>query len=246
MKRTVVITQPTYLPWLGYFEQMRRADVFIFLDSVQFERRSWQCRNRIKDERGEPAWLTVPLKHQPRETTIHDILISTDQASWAESHLGGIKTRLGRAPFFAEMWETIQPVLQAPPSHLAELNIALIKAIAGRLGLAPEFRRSSELPVEGRQAELIVNLLKHVGATDYYSAAGSAVYLEAARGLFAEAGIDYTYQTWVHPQYSQGGGTFLSHLAVIDAISWVGFRGAASLLGNHPANQPQALLEHVG
>jgi len=230
MKLTAVITQPTFLPWLGYFEQMRRADVFVFLDSVQFERRSWQCRNRILDARGEPEWLTVPLRHQPRETLIRDILISTDRAGWADEHLRQLRTRLGRAPHFAAVEAVVAPILSAPPAHLADLNIALIQALAARLGLAPRFLRSSQLPVDGAKADLIVNLLRHLGATDYYSAAGSAAYLDEARDQFAAARISYAYQTWEHPHYAQGGEKFVSHLSAVDALSWAGFDAVAGLL----------------
>ena len=223
MKRTAVITQPTYLPWLGYFEQMCRADVFVFLDSVQFERRSWQCRNRLLDDRGEPEWLTVPLQHQPRDTAIRDILITTDRSDWAQDHLRLLQARLGSAPHFAAVRAVVGPVLLDPPAHLADLNIALIQALATRLGLAPVFLRSSELPVTGAKAGLIVNLARHVGATDYYSAAGSATYLDEARDQFAAAQIEYGYQTWAHPRYPQGREAFVSHLSAVDALSWIGF-----------------------
>ena len=82
-KRTAVIAQPTYLPWLGYFEQMLRAEVFIFLDSVQFERCSWQCRNRIKGANGEPFWLTVPTTRHPLKTPISEVLVAPERADWA-------------------------------------------------------------------------------------------------------------------------------------------------------------------
>jgi hypothetical protein len=241
MKRTAVITQPTYLPWLGYFEQMRRADVFVFLDSVQFERRSWQCRNRILNARGEPEWLTVPLKHQPRETAIRDILVTTDRADWAQDHLCLLETRLGSTPHFGEVREVLEPVLLARRPHLADMNIALIRALAARLGLAPEFLRSSELPVTGARADLIVNLAQHVGATDYYSAAGSAAYLDEACGQFAAAKIAYCYQTWEHPRYAQGRAAFVSHLSAVDALCWIGFDAVAGLLHAGSAPQLQAV-----
>ncbi len=239
MKRTVVITQPTYLPWLGYFEQMRRADIFVFFDTVQFERRSWQCRNRILGSDGEPTWLTVPLKHQPRETMIRDIVVSSDQSEWAASHLRMLTERLGRAPHFGAVHAALSPIFGAPPPLLVDLNIAIIRALADGLGLSPQFVRSSELAVAGAKADLILNLLRHLGATDYYSAAGSAVYLEDARAQFVAAQIDYRYQMWAHPRYEQGGGEFVSHLAAIDALSWLGFDRVAELLNT---GAPQELL----
>jgi len=231
MKRTVVINQPTYLPWLGYFEQIARADVFVFLDSVQFSRQSWQCRNRLEGPvNGETPWLNVPVARQPLSTVIRDIRIAPERADWAQLHLDAITARLGRAPFFREMLATVEPVLRSSPTHLAELNITLIRAIAARLGLEPQFLRSSDLPVTGTKAELVVNLLKHVGATDYYASAGSAVYLEAARPDFTAAGVELSYQAWEHPRYAQGDGAFVSHLSVVDALSWIGFEGVARLL----------------
>lgn len=241
MKHTAVITQPTYLPWLGYFEQMRRADVFVFLDSVQFERRSWQCRNRILDDHGKPEWLTVPLKHQPRETLIRDIFITTDRPDWAVGHLRLLRERLRKAPHFEAVHAVIAPILLAPPTHLADLNIALIRALAERLGLAPRFLRSSELPVEGVKADLIVNILRHIGATDYYSAAGSAAYLDEARDQFAAAQISYSYQTWGHPRYPQGRDAFVSYLSAVDALSWIGFDAVADLLRAVAFPEPQAV-----
>jgi hypothetical protein len=131
MKRTVVINQPTYLPWLGYFEQIARADVFVFLDSVQFSRQSWQCRNRLEGPvNGETPWLNVPVARQPLSTVIRDIRIAPERADWAQLHLDAITARLGRAPFFREMLATVEPVLRSSPTHLAELNITLIRAIA--------------------------------------------------------------------------------------------------------------------
>ena len=231
MKRTVVINQPTYLPWLGYFEQIARADVFVFLDSVQFSRQSWQCRNRLEGPvNGETPWLNVPVARQPLSTVIRDVRIAPERADWAQLHLDAITARLGCAPFFREMLAAVESVLRSSPTHLAELNITLIRAIASRLGLEPQFLRSSTLPVTGTKAELVLNLLKHVGGTDYYAAAGSAIYLEAARPDFAAAGVELSYQHWEHPHYEQGDGAFVSHLSVVDALSWVGFEGVARLL----------------
>jgi len=231
MKKTVVITQPTYLPWLGYFELMRQADVFIFLDSVQFERKSWQCRNRIQTADGKLVWLTVPHKSHPLETAIADVEICNEPAAWGLRHLELLRTHLGSAPHVDEMLSIVEPALTHPPARLADLTIPLIQAFAERLGLQAEFRRSSELPVTGRRTELVLNLLHHVGATDYYSPAGSKVYMERDRHQFAEAGIQYRYQDWPHPEYAQPGSRFSSHLAIVDALAWTGRCGVRRMLG---------------
>jgi len=225
---TVVITQPTYLPWLGYFEQMARADKFIFLDSVQFERRSWQCRNRLKDAREEPFWLTVPLQAQPQSTLIQDIRISTDQPHWRKKHLVSLQTCFAHAPFFPAVFPAFQQWLEADQAMLAELNIAGIKMTAELLGLRPQFLRASQLGVNGRRSELLVNLCRAVGATHYYSALGSKSYLEEV--LFTEHQISVAFQTWEHPAYTQSGITFVSHLAAVDALMNLGPAATRALL----------------
>ena len=61
----IAIAQPTYLPWLGYFDLIDQVDAFVFLDNVQFEKQSWQQRNRIKTPTGL-QWLTVPVAFRGR------------------------------------------------------------------------------------------------------------------------------------------------------------------------------------
>ncbi len=235
MGQTVVITQPTYLPWLGYFEQVARADVFVFLDSVQFARRSWQCRNRIEPMiDGAQRWLTVPLARQPRETAIAEILLSPEHMGWGATHLAAITAHLAHAPYVGEVHELLAPILLAPPPRLADLNIAIIRAISARLGLAPRFVRSSALPATGGKADLMLDILRHLGATEYYVSAGSADYLEAARPAFDAAGISLTYQDWPHPIYPQGDVPFASHLSVVDALAWVGSASVAAMLARAP------------
>lgn len=241
MKRTVVIAQPAYLPWLGYFELMRQADVFVFLDSVQFARQSWQCRNRIRGADGKPLWLSVSLIHQPHGTLIRDIVLPPDQSVWTTKHLRLLTERLGHAPHFEAVHAALAPIYRAPPPLLADLTIAIVRTLAARLGLAPQFLRSSLLPVGGAKADLVLNLLRHLGTTDYYSAAGSAVYLDAAREQFVSAQIECRYQTWEHPRYEQGGGEFVSHLAIVDALSWIGFDRVAELLHAGATQELQAV-----
>ena len=141
MAGTVVITQPTYLPWLGYFEQMARADTFVFLDTVQFVPRSWQCRNRLRGANFQPFWLSVPVARHERETPLKDIRISADQPQWKDKHLRSIHHHLGATPYFTALFPEIKAWLMQEWQWLADLNIAGIYLMAGWLGLAPSFGR---------------------------------------------------------------------------------------------------------
>ncbi len=226
----VVISQPTYLPWLGYFELIRRADIFIVLDNVQFSRRSWQCRNRLKGPDGEPFWLTVPVSHGHRDTELREIRISPND-DWAGSHLRSIHAALGRASYFHALIGPVDTLLRRPPARLVDLNVAGIAVLAGLLGLSTPLVFASELGVSGRRSELLLRLCQRVGADVYYSAHGASDYLEEDKHMFQDAGIQVEYQTWEHPVYPQRGGGFISHLSALDAVANVGPETARSFLG---------------
>lgn len=234
MSRTAVITQPTYLSWLGYFEQIARADVFVFLDCVQFERRSWQCRNRLKGSDGEPFWLSVPVAQQPRETLIRDIGISQEQPEWRAKHLRSIQLHLGKAPFFAELFPRVEQWLMAGHSSLADLNIAGIRMFCDMLGLRPQFFRASELQPIGAKAQLLADIAQKLDATHYYTAAGAREYMEAERRWFDDAGISVEFQSWVHPEYPQQGNGFVPYLAALDALMNVGPTAARAMIQSVP------------
>src|SRR3982750_3414879 len=97
-KKTLVVLQPGYLPWLGFFDQLQRSDCFIFYDDLQYDKNGWRNRNRIKSPAGEPHWLTVPVRVESLEQTILETLIDERQP-WARKHLGTIKQFYARAPF---------------------------------------------------------------------------------------------------------------------------------------------------
>lgn len=233
----VVITQPTYLSWLGYFEQLSRADCVVFLDDVQFERRSWQCRNRLKDHQGKPFWLTVPLKKQPRDTPINEILISADNDDWKVHHMAQIQLSLGKAPFWGDVYSLLNDWLSASYLRLVDLNLSGIQMTAELLDIKPNWKFSSTLKVGSKKGCLILDICKYVRAKRYYSAYGSKDYLDPLLPDFADAGILVDFQKWQHPQYSQQGKGFVSHLAAIDAIANLGVEKVKEMFRNQGKGQ---------
>ena len=228
--RTAVITQPTYLPWLGYFEQIAKADVFVFLDTVQFLGRSWHSRNRLKGSDGQPFWLTIPVAAHPQTARLIDIRISADQRQWRTKHLRSIQTHLRSAPYFQHIFPKVEEWITGEYEYLVDLNVAGIRMASDLLELFPRFVRASELNPKGHRTSLLVSLCKQVGANRYYSSAGSKVYMEEENYLFAEAGIEVVYQDWQHPVYAQRGVDFVSHLSVVDALMNIGPQATLSLI----------------
>ena len=212
----VAIMQPTYLPWIGYFELMDACDVFVFLDCVQFDKRSWQQRNRIKTAAGELC-LTVPVfSKSRRDQRIHEVEIDRSRG-FADQHVRSLRFAYAKAPFLRNYIEGFEEILRKDHARLAALNVDLIRWIARELGIATRTLCSSELLAEGARVERLVSICKLVGADHYVSPAGARAYIED-NNIFAAHGIGLSYQEYRHPVYRQLHGEFLSHMSAVDLL----------------------------
>jgi hypothetical protein len=212
----IAIMQPTYLPWLGYFALMDQVDVFVLLNDVQFEHRSWQQRNRIRAG-SEPAWLTVPVIIKGRRMQrIDEVEIDMAQP-WQRKHLGSIARCYARAPFYRHYRLWLEDLYRDTPHELCSLNRRLLDALAKELGISTPFRYSAELATGADRVGRLIEICRALGATEYLSPLGSADYIEADN-RFPDAGIDLYYQHYEHPQYSQLEQPFMSHLSVLDLL----------------------------
>lgn len=215
--RTVVISQPTYLPWTGYFRIMKEADVYVFLDNVQFERRSWQSRNRIKSVNNF-IWLSIPTHHDgQRRITEVEIDNSKD---WRRQHLHAIQTSYGKAPFFKEYYPWFKTVFESNWDDLASLNIYLIKQIASILGISPVFVRGSKLGIDAKRTNLLLDICKLFGADRYVSSIGAKSYMEedGAKALFDSEGIKVEFLQIKSFEYPQLFGGFIPELSIVDLL----------------------------
>lgn len=226
---SVAISQPTYLPWLGYFKMIESVDAFVFLDNVQFEKRSWQCRNRIKDNQDQSHWLTVPIAAHDFKEKIFDITIASDDKKWQRKHLNSIKMHLGKTPHFEEVIEVIERSFKKKFTNLSDFNIDLIQQVSANLGLTTKFYRASELNVYGKRTDLLLDILNKLNAKTYLSNLGSKDYLQFEEQRFQELGIELIYQKWQPPAYQQRGGAFVDKLAWVDPVSYLGFSPAVLL-----------------
>lgn len=217
---TVAIMQPTYLPWIGYFGMIDRADTFVFLDSVQFARRSWQQRNRIKAANG-PQMLTVPVhKKGARDQKIAEVQIDGG-SHFAELHIRAITHALSKAPFFKDYAEDLFDILQAGHPKLADLNIELIAWLAESLGVSSRFLRSSQIEASGAKAELLADICAALNGEVYLSAPGSSDYIESS-DAFDSRGITVVYHHYEHPTYPQLYSNFEPYMSAIDLLFNVG------------------------
>lgn len=214
--RTLVVLQPGYLPWLGFFDQMQRADVFIYYDDVQFDKHGWRNRNRVKGPDGAAHWLTVPVLHSGRNwPAICEVEIDNN-APWGRKHVGTLRQFYGKAPHLDRFFPALEAVLQQPWTRLVDLDLAATSLICGWLGLERETLRASELGIAGKRSERLLALCQHVGATRYLSGSSARDYLDVE--LFRRHGIEVEWQDYVHPVYPQLHGAFLPYLSIVDLL----------------------------
>ncbi len=232
-QKTIVIMQPTYLPWAGYFNLMSEADVFVFLDDVQFEKQSWQQRNRVLVH-GQPHWLTVPVRHESLSQLIRDIRIIAENP-WRRKHASLIEQNYCRHPFFAELNAVLQLLNDDSLDRLAELNMAIIQRVAHQLALHPSLGCASQLGVSGSRSEKLLGICEHFGCEKYLSPVGSAEYLEKD-GVFSKAKVRLCFQDFSPAPYPQHGTeTFCSHLSILDVIANIGVEQTKSYIRSTPA-----------
>jgi WbqC-like protein family len=214
----IAISQPTYIPWLGYLELMDHVDLFVFLDNVQFVKQSWQNRNRIKTPAGL-QWLTVPVVYRGRfGQRICDVEIR--DASFVQQHLRAIELNYRRAAFFDRYFPELSIVMQAfeRGGLLVEFNLALITWLQKVLGITTPVKRASCLPLEGRRTELLAKICRFFNAEIYLSPRGSADYLLDELSFFQEAQIEVKFQNYAHPEYLQCFPPFCGQASVLDLI----------------------------
>lgn len=214
--KTIAIMQPTYLPWAGYLDMIDQCDLFVLYDCVQFDKRSWQQRNRVKTAAGE-TWLTVPvLSKGKRDQTIQEVEVDSD-GDFRDKHARTLQHAYGRAACYAPYAAQFSAALAARQDRLADLNADVITWMCAALDITTPLVRSSSLAAQGHKVGRLLSVCKAVGATRYLSSLGSHVYIDQDN-RFADHGIDLVYHRYEHPVYPQPHGPFVSHMSAIDLI----------------------------
>jgi hypothetical protein len=231
----VVILQPSYIPWRGYFDQIRRADLFVFYDDVQYNKRGWRNRNQIKTAHGK-QWLTIPVYSRGAQTQnipINKIQVVWDNP-WNETHLKAICYSYGKAPYFDRYLPLLETFYQRHDEFLADFTIDFTVALARELGIDhTRFIRSSEIAdIHGQKTDRLIQILQAVGATHYISGPSAGDYME--REKFDTAGITFEYMEYNYPEYPQLYPPFDPHVSILDLLCMTGPEASSYIFkGDH-------------
>lgn len=230
----VAIHQPNFFPWLGYFDKINRADVFVFMDDVIYPKSgsgmgTWSNRVKILVQ-GTEHWIGCPVVREHGAQIIKKVRINQQQ-NWQEKILKTIKYNYARAPFFNETMAWLETLIMDTEELLAEYNIKDILTICELLGINSTFIRQSELETNVASTDLLIEIVEKVGGQAYLCGGGAGGYQEDDK--FDLAGIKLIYQDFNHPIYTQPGTIFIPGLSIIDAFMNLGIEGTRGILKNH-------------
>ena len=216
MDKVISIMQPNYLPWLGYFEIIDRSEIFVFFDDVQFIKKDWDHRNRIKTNESA-FWLTVPvLSKGKRFQKINEVKIN-NQINWKHKHLKNIESFYSKSKYYQQYISFFRKIYEKNWSALNYLNIETTIDIMKILNIESNCYLSSEMElISTENNDRIIEICKKLNCTELYNSQGAKKIINSEK--INNAGINIIFQDYKHPLYNQLHGTFTSHLSIVDLL----------------------------
>ncbi|MBV8490709.1 MAG: WbqC family protein [Candidatus Eremiobacteraeota bacterium] len=224
--RRIAIVQSNYIPWKGYFDLIASVDEFVLFDDVQYTRRDWRNRNKIKTKDGL-VWLTIAVEVKGKYFQAIDETRIADPR-WIDSHLGALRGAYARAPFFKEEWAWVEPLYRSLEGAelLSAVNRTLIEGICTRLGIGTPIRASRDVPHGDGKNDRLIDICRALGASAYLSGPAARDYIDEA--LWRERGIEVEYKSYDgYREYPQLYGAFEHGVSILDVLFNTGPQAAA-------------------
>ena len=224
----VAVHQAQYFPWLGYFDKIDMADIFVLLDNVQFKKNEWQNRNKIKTAQGW-QWLTVPVMYKYPQL-INEVVIN-NKVNWQHKQRQALLSNYKKALHYDRLEEFFEDIFSSSWKFISQLNIEIVKRLVKILGIDTPLYVASELGEFPQDPdERLIAITKHLGADTYLAGAGGREYMDLDK--YNKSGVKVIFQDFKHPVYGQLFGGFEPFMSVIDLIFNHGDKSLMILRGN--------------
>ena len=227
MNKHVCIHQPDFMPWLGFFHRLVHTDHFVVLDDVQFLRRGWHHRDKIKTREGAAQWIGASVSRNAYHAKICDMRLD-DSENWRERILQLLQASYRNAPCYDQYIDSLAGLIRSEESNLVKYNWAIIKYFLELFEIEVDVSFSSQLNVTSNRTQRLIDILKAVNAATYISGTGAKAYLDV--DLFDANHIALIWQKFDHPQYPQLHGPFVPFLSAVDALLNIGADQCRSLV----------------
>lgn len=229
--KIAAIHQPSFFPWLGFFNKIVRSDVFVILDNVQFPKTGGYWANRVKIIiSGKAEWVTMPINRSYSGTkNINEIEIDNSR-NWNEKTLKSIEVNYKKAPYYDEIFPVVHNLLNDPGNDLTQFNLVIIYTLCRLLGINnSHFVTGSSIETSGNSTDLLISIVKQTGCNVYMCGGGASKYQEDEK--FEASGITLLYQDFKHPVYPQfNTNEFISGLSIMDTLMNCGITETKKLI----------------
>ena len=227
----LVISQPMLFPWVGMFEQLRLADIFIYYDDVQFSKGSFTNRVQIKTVSGV-KWLTVPLKVISLGQKINEVQVNY-RKDWISSHIEFLMQIYKSAPYKDDIYDLVSTAYNTKYSTIDKMSMKSMDVIIDYFGIMASranIHKSSLLNIEGESSQRVLDIVKYFSGDQYVSGLGALKYLD--HELFERSGIKVNYMDYQRKPYKQDFGKFTPFVSILDLIANLGEKGNNYLCSN--------------
>ena len=222
--------QPVYLPWLGLFHKISLADQYCIFDTVQYQTKDFNNRNKIKTHSG-PIWLSVPVESKNHlQKKICDIKIINN--GWNRKHFKSIDLSYRNAPFYADYISQLEDIILGKEYvYLTDLNYATLEFGLNALDIHIPICRASDYNFDGQKSDLVLDMCKCIRADHYIFGTNGREYANVE--AFRQAGISVEFQNYTHPVYPQLHGDFEPYMSIIDLLFNLGSESFKVLMGGN-------------
>ncbi len=213
----IAIHQPEFIPWLKFFDKMKRVDKYIIFDHVQFKKRYFENRNQIKQE-DYAVWLSIPVKTKGKYSQIINKVEIDNSSPWQKKSWEKVRHCYLKSQYFKEYYEELENLfLSQKYDKLINFNLAFIEWFRRILKIDTPMEYSSNMNVEKFKAsELVLEICLRTGAKEYLFGLSGKDYLKLDN--FNAAGVKVISQEFKHPKYKQKGREFIPYLSTLDLI----------------------------
>ena len=207
--------QPNYLPYPGLIGKILLSDKFIYVSNVQFEKKSWQNRNRIKGANGE-IMLTVPtLTKGKYDQKISEVLID-NKNDWKSKHFQAFSLSYKKSRYFNEYYPFLEDLYLKNWDSLMDLDIYIMNYVLKLLECKTQIFYDTDYSFKGNKTDFLVDMTQQLGCDTYLSNKGSASYVDIE--TFVQAGLNHRYLDYKGIQYRQCFKDFIPFLSVFDML----------------------------
>ncbi|OEF06216.1 WbqC family protein [Vibrio genomosp. F10] len=216
MNKKVAILQSNYIPWKGYFDLMSYVDEFVLYDDMQYTKRDWRNRNKIKTNDGV-KWLSIPVEVKGKYfQPIKDTKVSDKH--WGKKHWNSIQQNYSKSKFFDEYKSKFETIyLQSSEERLSIINYEFIRIVNEILGIDTKIRWSSDFSLVDGKSERLLGICQDCNATEYISGPAAKGYLDES--VFLNNDIRVTWMDYSgYPEYEQRFDPFEHGVTILDLI----------------------------